>query len=129
MMCAALIPGLRPLDGSCRILRSPVSRFTGFRGYRALNASTVPTTDELRARYRNMEINRIFILEKITKYDLEIRNGLSDYEICNRFPRMFMYTDLIRQISCLPNTSNPFKSYGIPFAPVEGEIWYPHHCC
>lgn len=85
-MCAALIPGLRPLDGSCRILRSPVSRFTGFRGYRALNASTVPTTDELRARYRNMEINRIFILEKITKYDLEIRNGLSDYEICNRFP-------------------------------------------
>ncbi|EDO05932.1 uncharacterized protein BBOV_IV003360 [Babesia bovis T2Bo] len=36
--------------------------------------------------FKNVDIHRIVILEKVTKYDLERRNGLSDSEIRDRFP-------------------------------------------
>ncbi|KAK2197661.1 bifunctional Inorganic polyphosphate-ATP-NAD kinase [Babesia duncani] len=40
----------------------------------------------MRDLYKALDINRILVLEKITKYDLEILNGLSPDEIRQRFP-------------------------------------------
>ncbi|GFE55641.1 DNA-directed RNA polymerase III RPC8 [Babesia ovis] len=59
------------------------------RSYSTTSQDAAPTPTELQGRFKNLEINRILILEKVTKYDLERRNGLSDADIRDRFPRMF----------------------------------------
>lgn len=58
----------------------------GARGYTSAQPSRSPTTDDMKRHFEALEINRIFILEKITKYDIERKNGLNDHEIRTRFP-------------------------------------------
>ncbi|EKX74334.1 conserved hypothetical protein [Theileria equi strain WA] len=42
--------------------------------------------DTIKNSYKTMEIRKVSILEKITKFDLEIKNGLTPTEIYNQFP-------------------------------------------
>ncbi|ORM39872.1 putative NAD kinase [Babesia sp. Xinjiang] len=47
---------------------------------------TIPTRSELMEQFKALKINRVMILEKITKYELELRNGLTETEVRKRFP-------------------------------------------
>lgn len=43
--------------------------------------------EQLRCEYLQLSVNRVFILEKLTKYDIEIRNGYTPDQILHKFPR------------------------------------------